>query len=84
MIPWTSNIHGLFDTGLTSDKTKSINPALNEKPAVQWKIAAINSDKPVNAAWMTNKTGATNMKANSIGSVTPTKKAEIELAKNQA
>lgn len=45
--------------------------------------AAINNDKPVNNAWITNNTGATNINANSIGSVTPTINAEMELAINQ-
>ena len=50
---------------------------------VQWNSAAINNDKPVNNAWITNNTGATNINANSIGSVTPTINAEMELAINQ-
>ena len=51
--------------------------------SAQWNSAAINNDKPVNNAWITNNTGATNINANSIGSVTPTINAEMELAINQ-
>ena len=53
------------------------------KSCCQWNSATINNDKPVNNAWITNNTGATNINANSIGSVTPTINAEMELAINQ-
>ncbi|CAH0323762.1 hypothetical protein SRABI80_04902 [Peribacillus frigoritolerans] len=50
-----------------------MNPALKPNPAVHWKVAAIANDIPVNKACTTNRAGATNMKANSKGSVTPVK-----------
>ena len=53
--------------------TKSTSPALNPNPAVACIVDAINKLKAVKAAWITYNNGATNINANSNGSVTPVK-----------
>ena len=60
--------------GRLDDRTKSTNPAENPKPAIQCIDAAINKDTPVNTACNKYSPGATNIKANSTGSVIPVKK----------
>ena len=56
------------------DRKKSINPPEKLNPAIQLNDAAKNRASPVNNACTRYKSGATNMNANSIGSVTPVKK----------
>ena len=74
-------MYGLCAFGNLDDNTKSTNPAENPNPATQLKLAAINTDIAVKIACTKYSTGATNINANSIGSVTPVKN-EVNPAAN--
>src|SRR3712207_8081860 len=73
-IPKTINRYQLCALGFLEDRIKSTNPAEKPNPAIQLKLAAKNTAIPVSTACNRYNTGATNIKANSIGSVTPVKK----------
>ena len=51
-----------------------MKPPEKPNPSLVGSSAAMPTEIPVNTAWIRYSQGATNMKANSSGSVTPTKK----------
>ena len=75
----TGIAHGFCAIGFTQPSTRSMNPPEKPKPIRTGSIALTAMEMPVNSAWTTYRPGARNMKENSSGSVTPTKKEAIAL-----
>ncbi len=75
--PSSRRIQGFWAMGFVHWRTMSMKPAEKPKPRRVGSIAATIIEMPVKTAWMRYSHGATNMKENSSGSVTPTKNEAI-------